>query len=478
LLKNEKQALPLDRTKVKTVAVYGPLAIKSLLTGGGSGGVASFHSVNFLDGITAAAGPNVKIISIPPPPTPDFASMPLAVVKAGGAPGLNLTVKMNGTETAQPTQTGVNISWEKDHLPLGLEGSGLATLTWTGFLVADTDSTWELVRNGPTQDISIASKRVSNEGGESFDLKKGEAVPISITAKINSDENSGKIQVSLRQVASPDLTAAKNADAVIVCVGRYEHEGSDRAFDLPKSEVDLIEAIAAVNPRTIVVNSSGSGVKMVPWIDQVPAVLQTWFSGQEGGTALGKIIFGDINPSGHLPMTFDRDLGDNEAMKNYPGATPDGGKWRVVHYSEGLFVGYRGYDKTGKTPLFPFGHGLSYTTFDFSNLKAEQTANGAKASLDITNSGDRDGAAVIQIYVGQTKCSVERPLRELKGFAKVMLKAKATQHVEVDLPNSSFAFWSPTLKDWTVEPGEFVIEAGASERDIRLKEKFVYNPAK
>ena len=182
------------------------------------------------------------------------------------------------------------------------------------------------------------------------------------------------------------------------------------------------------------------------------------------------MLFGNVNPSGRLPSTFDRSFDDNPAFANYPGESVRDQDWPVEHYAEGIFIGYRGYDKNQKDPLFPFGYGLSYTTFEFSNMKLEKADNGVHVSLDVANTGHVAGAEVVQIYVGQQKCSVERPVRELKGFAKVVLQAGQTQGLEILLPRDSFSFWSPMKKDWAIEPGLFTIEAGASSRDIKCKD--------
>jgi beta-glucosidase len=215
---------------------------------------------------------------------------------------------------------------------------------------------------------------------------------------------------------------------------------------------------------------------MASWVGQVPALLHMSFLGQGAGTALGEVLFGDVNPSGHLCTTFDRDLTDNLAMAHYPideVEQPSG--LPRVYYKEGLFVGYRGYDKTGKAPLFPFGQGLSYTHFTYSNLHVTKKGDGASASLQVTNDGKRAGAEVVQVYVGEPAATVERPLRELKGFAKVDLQAGESRLVEIDLPKESFAYWNSGQKQWTVEPGRFVIEAGASERDIRQTADLLFN---
>jgi beta-glucosidase len=274
----------------------------------------------------------------------------------------------------------------------------------------------------------------------------------------------------------PDAALLKAADAVIVCVGlnRYsEAEGRDRAFDLPKLQQDLIRLATDANPRTIVINNSGAAVGMASWADQTPAILQAWYLGQAGGIAIGQALFGDINPCGRLCSTFDRTFEENPAFANYPGQNLPGQNYPTVKYDEGVFYGYRGYDKAAKAPLFPFGHGLSYTSFEFSNLQVAQKAAGAEAnvSLEVRNTGARAGAEIVEIFVGEQACPIPRPLRELKAFAKVQLDPGQTRRIEIYLGPGAFAYWSPDKKTWTADTGNtFIVEAAASERDIRLKQ--------
>jgi beta-glucosidase len=276
----------------------------------------------------------------------------------------------------------------------------------------------------------------------------------------------------------PDLAAAKTADVAIVCVGLNrgtESEGRDRSFDLPSYQQYLISAVCKANPRTIVINNSGAAVGMADWINQPAAVLQAWYLGQEGGLAIASVLFGDFNPCGHLCSTFDRTFEDNPAFATYPGTTPAGSTFPIVSYSEGLFYGYRGYDKTGKQPLFPFGYGLSYTSFAFSNLECVKSGDCVNVSLDVKNTGKRPGAEVVQVYVGEQGCPILRPRRELKGFSKVMLKPGETRRVQISLAKDAFSYWSPDKKDWTVDAGHaFTIEAGMSERDIKVKGTVTY----
>jgi beta-glucosidase len=480
LLKNEKEALPLDRTKIRTIAVYGRFAKDSPTHGGGSGGVDGLHPVSYLDGIRAAAGTRVKVqyVETPAPDPSIFPVMACAFLPDGKTPGLQLItqVEPNGNDKPAPVesvQSGVNLSWDDAHRPPGLPRGRRGSLEWKGVLIAPADGNWELVQNGANVKIGTPPPQYHDghpeqwQPGDGVRLKKGEAVPISVAVDIDGG-GSGNIQVGLRPVPAFDLTAAREADAVIVCVGRETSEGSDSFFEEPLVDDELIKAVAAVNPRTIVFNTSGAGLDMAGWVDRVPALLHASFLGQQAGTALGEVIFGDVNPSGHLPMTFDRSLSDNLAMTHYPIDEVEPSGLPRVHYAEGLYVGYRGYDKTGKAPLFSFGQGLSYTHFTYANLHVKKDENGALASVNVTNDGKRAGAEVVQIYIGQPGASVERPLRELKGFDKVMLKPGETRQVEIELPRDAFAYWNSAGKKWSVAPGRFAIQAGASERDIRL----------
>ena len=268
------------------------------------------------------------------------------------------------------------------------------------------------------------------------------------------------------------VAAARGADAAVVCVGfnkDSETEGWDRDYELPAGQVKLISAVAAANPRTIVLLFGGGGVDWAGWLDQVPAVLHVWYPGQEGGRAIADILFGVVNPSGKLPATFERRLRDNPSAPYYMRETDAAAKRAV--YGEGIFVGYRGYDQAGIEPQFCFGHGLSYTTFEYADLTLAP-ATGREAvtvSFTLRNTGPRAGAEAAQVYVGQRTPSVPRPPKELKGFAKVVLSPGETKKVTVILPPEAFAFWHPVRKAWVVEPGAFDILVGASSRDIRLR---------
>jgi len=239
----------------------------------------------------------------------------------------------------------------------------------------------------------------------------------------------------------------------------------------------LIQEITAANKNTIVVVTSGGSVDMNSWIDRVPALIEAWYPGQEGGTALSEIIFGDVNPSGRLPVTFERRWEDNPVHDNY---YPETGTKRIV-YKEGIFVGYRGYEHNHTKPLFPFGFGLSYTTFKYSNLiikpadgKAMKDSSSEpqyEVSFNVKNTGTREGADVAQVYVGDTHAKVARPAKELKGFVKVSLRSGESKRVSVMLNRRAFSFYDVNAKGWRAEPGDFDVLVGRSSEQIELRGK-------
>lgn len=270
----------------------------------------------------------------------------------------------------------------------------------------------------------------------------------------------------------PAKEIAARADAVILCVGfdaSTESEGADRTFDLPAGQDELIREISSVNKNVIVVITAGGGVDMTGWIDAVPAILHAWYTGQEGGSALTRILFGEVSPSGKLPASFERRWEDNPVFNSY---YPKPGENHVA-YSEGIFLGYRGYDRAATKPLFPFGYGLSYTHFEYSHLSVSPEAGGDPAtvtvSFDIKNSGGRAGAEVAEVYVGDAHSPVPRPVKELKGFAKVFLRPGESKRVAVQLNRRAFSYYDVASKQWTAQPGEFSILVGSSAEKIELK---------
>ncbi len=288
---------------------------------------------------------------------------------------------------------------------------------------------------------------------------------------------------------SPDeMKAVANADVVVVSVGfdpKTEREGADRTFTLPPGQDALIEQIAAANSRTIVTLTGGGGMDTSRWLDKVPVLLHTWYPGQEGGTAVAQILFGQHDPEGKLPVSFDRSWDDSPSSKWYYGDPKDNttlhtigtdGKpldYTIEHikYGDKLMVGYRYWTTTGKHPLFPFGFGLSYTTFKFANLKVPASAKSGSTvdvSFDLTNTGSVAGAEVAELYVSDPSAQVDRPERELKGFQKVRLDPGQTKTVTISLDARSFSYWDESAQKWIIDPGKFVVRVGDSSENTSL----------
>jgi beta-glucosidase len=277
-------------------------------------------------------------------------------------------------------------------------------------------------------------------------------------------------------LAERAVAAAKAADVVIYVGGinhdiGYDSEGGDKkGLEMPYGQVELLQKLTKANPRTVAVLVGGSPMEMDAWLGPVPAVLLSWYSGMEGGNAIARVVFGDVNPSGKLPATFPKRLADSPAHTG--GAAGFPGVNGTTTYSEGVFVGYRWFDTKNIEPLFAFGHGLSYTTFKYSNLKVERAGDadhpGATVEFEITNTGKRAGADVAQIYVQDVKASVVRPTKELRGFQKVLLQPGETKKVTLALDRGAFAYFDEKQNAWVAEAGEFKVLVGASGRDIRL----------
>jgi len=487
LLKNEG-VLPLEN--VKSIAVIGPNAAHAQILGGGSSSVNPHYAVSPLAGIRNRAGETVKVESAPgcfihktlPAPAPETLKTP------DGKRGLRLSIFDNAEWAGQPVfvaeTTNVQHGWWGGGVPnisdqtvfsvrmegfftpnesgrhtLGLNATGWCRLYLDGSLVVDH---W--------QDADMGLQKTAET-----ELEGGKAYALKVEYYWKGDPNWRSLMLGHLPPQAPDLLAkatelAKRSDAAVVVVGlrpEYESEGFDRAdMKLPGAQDELIRRVAAVNPKTIVVLNAGCALEM-PWINEVAAVIQLWYAGQEQGNALADVLFGDVNPSGKLPTTFPVRLQDNPAYINYPGENGH------VRYGEGIFVGYRYYDKKELEPLFPFGHGLSYTTFVYSNLKlsAEKLteADTLTVSVDVTNTGALTGKEVAQVYVRDVHSKVARPEKELKAFRKVSLNPSETQTVTFTLDREAFWYFDTAKNDWAVEPGQFEILVGASSRDIRLK---------
>ena len=268
------------------------------------------------------------------------------------------------------------------------------------------------------------------------------------------------------KLADEAVLAARKASVAVIFAGlpdEYESEGFDRdGLNLPEAQNELIARICKVQPNTVVCLQNGSPVTM-PWINDVNAVLECYLAGEAGGEACAKILFGKVNPSGKLAETFPLRLSDTPCRENFPGRA------KTVEYREAIFVGYRYYDKVSMNVLFPFGHGLSYTTFSYSDLRINHKVDEVEVNFKIKNSGSCSGAEVAQVYVGKPVGQVHRAVRELKGFEKIYLEPGEEREITITLDKRAFSYYSAGEGDWVVEPGSYHISVGSSSRDLRLR---------
>jgi beta-glucosidase len=485
LLKNERAVLPLDRTALKRVAVIGPLA-RSAPAGGGSSHVTPPYSVSTLDGVTRLSENQFEIVFAEGcSMAGDLAAVPAAAFKTPtGEPGLKAEYFTNPDLAGRPALTridrNIDFNWNDGNPGTGI-GNDNFSVRWTGRLVAPAGGSYQLsLWSDDGSRLFIDDKLVidhwSDHGPEAklatMTLARGRAYNV----RIEYYEKSGGAcmrfgwQAPGGRLLARAVAAAKRCDAAIVVAGlneSVEGEGVDRKnIDLPPGQDELIAAIVAANPKTVVVLMNGTPVDMRAWIAKAPAVVEAWYPGMECGNAIANILFGEVNPSGKLPVTFPMRLEDNPSFANYPG---DGDK---VHYREGVFVGYRHYDVREIAPLFPFGHGLSYTNFTYSNLAVTPIeGGGCEVSFDLANSGARAGAEVAQVYVNDVEASVPRPPRELKAFRKVPLGPGESTRVMLTLGRDAFSYYDTARRDWVLEPGRFRILVGSSSRDIRLEKE-------
>ncbi len=289
----------------------------------------------------------------------------------------------------------------------------------------------------------------------------------------------------LNYIENPNPAEIKSADLVLCNIGTDDSEGRDRPFALPDDQENRVLECVNNNPNTVVIVTSGSGIRMTDWNIKAKAIIYAWYGGQMGNVALAEIIAGKTNPSGKLPITIEREFKDSpgygyipEGEKLYTGWNGDGEKAHKVfnvYYTEGVFVGYRWYDSRNIEPLFPFGYGLSYTTFEYSNLKVSKEKfndnDTLVISFNIKNTGDVEGKEIAQLYVHDVKSSVPRPVKELKGFKKIELKPGESKTIEITLDKKDFSFWNPATKSWFAEKGKFILDVGASSRNIKLQKE-------
>ena len=488
LLKNDGDLLPLDKTKMKSIAVIGPDAYPAQVVGGGSAGVRPFTSVSFLEGIAAYLGDRATVYYAQG--IPSLAEMADATKfstdSTGQHAGLNAEIFNNADMKGEPAVRRIDEHVNPDR-SLG-DGVNVNEISarWTGYFTPTHAGEHVVFVHGPGEEggsrLYIDDKLVVDNwllvkarvSQVKMPLSAG---PHKVRLEYFAHFTWGGPMIKLGIVRPEEMVSedakklAARADAVVIAVGfnaDNESEGGDRMFQLPPAQDELVNQIAAANKRSVVVVTSGGAVDMNTWIDHVPALFESWFPGQEGGLALAQLLFGDYSPSGKLPVSFERRWEDNAVHDDY---YPKEGEKKVA-YAEGVFVGYRHFDKSGIKPEFPFGYGLSYTTFRYQHLAVTpDQVSGSKSvtvNFEITNTGKRAGAETAEIYVGEPQAKVPRPVKELKGFAKVMLKPGETRRVSVELDPRAFSYYDAGQHTWTADNGEFSISVGRSSAQIEL----------
>jgi len=493
LLKNDG-ILPLDKRALTTLAVIGPNAKTAQIMGGGSAQVNAHYRVSPYEGIVAQVGEAVEIghelgctnhrllplldrmegqggFTVEYFNSPDLSG---EVVWRGESPSAELMwfnevgPGVNAERFSARLTTRFGVAESGAH-QLSLVSAGLSRLFVDGRLIVDNWDAWQpgdtYFGSGSQEVIGVADL----QAGQTYDLTIEYAAQTRGALTIRAvrvgmfrplDDEAIERAVELAAVSDTALLFAG-------LTGEWDTEGQDRPhMDLVGRQNELIARVAAANPKTIVVLQTGAPATM-PWLDKVAAVLEAWYPGQECGNAIADVLFGEVNPSGKLPQTFPVRLEDNPAYINYPG---ENGR---VRYGEGIFVGYRYYDKKKVEPLFPFGFGLSYTSFAYDNLRLSADAiapdERLTVSVDVTNTGPRAGQEIVQMYVQDVASRLARPPKELKGFAKVALGPGDTTTVTLTIDKQALAYWDDARQAWVAEAGEFAALVGSSSQDIRAR---------
>uniref|UniRef100_A0A832DFI2 Beta-glucosidase n=1 Tax=Ignavibacterium album TaxID=591197 RepID=A0A832DFI2_9BACT len=491
LLKNQDNILPLNLEKIKSIAVIGPTSNVAITGGGGSSMVSPFYSVSPLEALKNKIGDKVKINFAQglmlngtiKPISPEF----LFTDKNGNVHGLLgeyfTNKELKGSPDRTKVDTTINFSWEWDSSFDDFPSDNFS-VRWSGYLKVDKTDTYTIdVSTDDGVRLFIDDKLVIDDWNDHAEMTNSYTLNLEAEKfykiKLEFYENGGAAicKLGLRtkdsNLLSEALNAAKISDVALVFAGTnftYESEGFDRQdLLLPQNQDELIRRIAEINPNIVVILTTGSPVLMNEWIDKVPAVIESWFAGEQIGNAIAEILIGEVNPSGKLPITFPVRWEDCSAFGTYKQESG------ISKYSDGIFVGYRHFEKNNIKPQFPFGFGLSYTQFNYSDIslsKDKLTQNDSViVSFRLRNIGKLKGKEVVQLYISDPVCSVERPIKELKKFVKVELVPGEEKEIHFTIQPDDLMYYD---KSWKVENGEFIIMIGSSSSDIKLKSSIQY----
>jgi beta-glucosidase len=503
LLKNENHILPLDATKIKTIAVIGPDAWPAVVGGGGSSQADAFQPVSIVAGIANLVGSDMHVLY-----SRGLPEMNDVFWHTNWEAGVKEATYPSKTFSGSPvtsTPHGINNYKQEwwgpaDKTPRSIRYSASFKAPKAGkYLVLAAASGSDHYTVSVDGKQIIEQVQVEGQYPESASIDLGAGQSINVVADYLPGFAGNRFGLGIANesdMISEDVKKfASIADAVVVAIGfnpSTESEGFDRSFTLPWGQDALIEAAVAANPHTVVTFIGGGAFDTRRWLDKVPALVHAWYPGQEGGTAIADVLFGKHDPEGKLPVSFDRSWQDDPSYNYYYPTKGSDTKLHVtennhppvdydiphVKYDDKLMVGYRYWTTTGKHPLFPFGFGLSYTTFSLANLKVSGTATSGstvEVGFDVTNTGSVEGAEVAQLYVSDPSAKVKRPERELKGFEKVSLAPGETKHVTLSLDARAFSYWDESKHDWTIDPGKFVIRVGDSSENTPLQGDLTIN---
>lgn len=477
LLKNNSNTLPLKKGQT---LIIGPNA-NYIPTGGGSGFVTPYSTTTVYNGLKKILGNN-KVELLPDDILYEDICPHIYTDQTFTTQGFKGTyfnnMQLDGVPFKQTIDKTIRNNWKYKGPFEGMPDDKFS-VCWTGIYKAPKDGTIKFHMAGDDGyrlfvNDSLTTGDWGNHGLSTRDafitVKKGKDYSFRIEYFDNSGEATIHFQGGLLNEERL-RKSLKKADNVIACIGfnsSLESEGFDRPFALPSGQEFLINKIAENHSNVTAIVNAGGGIDFSKWEKQVNAILMAWYPGQEGGQAIAEVLTGLLSPSGKLPITIGKRWEDNPTFNNYYDFRKVAHK--RVQYNEGIFVGYRGYDKSGVKPLYPFGYGLSYSNFSYKNFRVKKVdAKQVTVELDIQNTGKYDAAETVQIYVHDVKSSVPRPLKELKGFEKVFLKKGETKHLTIVLGKEAFSFYDVNSHQFTIEPGEFTIMVGPSSAELPLQ---------